>query len=86
MNILRDYVKAGDFFERVVIDFNGDLTRWSVYFMKGLLKFRMGSLFEARDAFEKSLYYNPNFSPARKKLKEVKKVLKDHDSVLIKLR
>ncbi len=86
MNILRDYVKAGDFLERVVIDFNGDLTRWSVYFMKGLLKFRMGSLFEARDAFEKSLYYNPNFSPAREKLKEVKKVLKDHDSVLIKLR
>ena len=84
--IIRDYVKAGDYIELAVINFNGDLTKWSVYFTKGLLKFHMGSLFAARDAFQKAIYYNPNFLPARKELKRVENVLKKHDKVLIKLR
>jgi tetratricopeptide (TPR) repeat protein len=86
MDILRDYAKAGDFFERAIINFNGDLTKWSVYYGKGLLKYRMGSLFEARNAFEKSIYYYPLFEPANEKLKEVKKVLKEHKQIIIKLR
>jgi O-antigen ligase len=86
MDILRDYAKAGDFFERAIINFNGDLTKWSVYYGKGLLKYRMGSLFEARNAFEKSVYYYPLFKPADEKLKEVNKVLKEHKQIMIKLR
>jgi hypothetical protein len=86
MDILRDYAKAGDFFERAIINFNGDLTKWSVYYGKGLLKYRMGSLFEARNAFEKSIYYYPLFEPANEKLKEVNKVLKEHKQIMIKLR
>ncbi|MCD4716162.1 MAG: O-antigen ligase family protein [Desulfobacterales bacterium] len=86
MDILRDYPKAGEFFERAIINFNGDLTKWSVYYGKGLLKYRMGSLFEARSAFEKSIYYYPLFKPANEKLKEVNKVLKDHKQIMIKLR
>jgi hypothetical protein len=46
----------------------------------------MGSLFEARDAFQKALYYHPHFLPARKKLEEVSKVFKDHDKITIKLK
>jgi len=86
MTVLHDYVKAGDFFEKTIINFNGDLTMWSIHFAKGLLKFRTGSLLEARAAFEKALYYNPTFTPARDKLEEVKKVLKEHDKVMIKFR
>jgi hypothetical protein len=86
MDILRDYVRAGDFFERALINFNGDLTKWSVYYGKGLLKYRMGSLFEAKNAFEKSIYYYPLFKPASEKLKEVNKVLKEHKQITIKLR
>ncbi len=86
LHIMQDYVKAGQFFEKAIIDFNGDLTRWHTHFAKGLVKLRMGSLFEAQDAFQKSLYYNPNFSQARKKLEEVKKVLNNHDKIMIRLR
>ncbi|MBW1864027.1 MAG: hypothetical protein JRJ02_16980 [Deltaproteobacteria bacterium] len=46
----------------------------------------MGNLFDARSAFEKSLYYNPTFALAKQKLDEVNKVIKDHDRVLIKFR
>lgn len=86
MNILKDFGKARDFIERAIIDFNGDVTRWSIYFIKGLLKFQMGNLFDAKAAFEKSLYFNPEFSLARQKLNEVNKVIKEHDRVLIKFR
>ena len=86
MNVLKDFGKARDFIEKAIIDFNGDVTRWSIYFIKGLLKFQMGSLFDAKAAFEKALYYNPEFSLARQKLNEVNKVIKEHDRVLIKFR
>lgn len=86
MDILRDYAKAGNFFERAIINFNGDLTKWSIYYGKGLLKYRMGSLFEAKNAFEKSIYYYPLFEPAKEKLKQVNKVLKEHKQITIKLR
>jgi tetratricopeptide (TPR) repeat protein len=86
MNAFNDYGKAGDYIERAIIGFNGDITMWSVYFFKGLIKFQVGSPLEARAAFEKALYYNPTFEPAKKKLAEINKVIKDHDSVTIKFR
>ncbi|MFH1350510.1 MAG: O-antigen ligase family protein, partial [Pseudomonadota bacterium] len=86
LNLLRDFGKATDFIERAIIDYNGDITMWSVYFIKGLLKFQTGALYEAQAAFEKALYYNPTFEEARQKLEEVKKVVKDHDRVVVKFR
>ncbi|MBN1104215.1 MAG: O-antigen ligase family protein [Deltaproteobacteria bacterium] len=86
MNMLGDYRKASDYIEKATLDYNGDIIRWTIYYIKGLLKFQAGSLFEAQAAFEKSLYYNPTFGEARQKLGEVKKVIKDHDRVLIKFR
>jgi O-antigen ligase len=86
MNLLKDYGKANDYIEKATYDYNGDIIRWSLYFIKGLLKFQAGSLFEAQASFEKALYYNPEFGEARQKLEEVKKVIKDHDQVLIKFR
>ena len=86
MKLVKDFGKARDFIERSIIDYNGDITRWSMYYIKGLLKFQMGNLFDARAAYEKSLYYNPTFAPAKHKLAEVNKVIKDHDRVLIKYR
>jgi len=46
----------------------------------------MGSILEAKDAFEKSIYYNPEFKPAHEKLKEVQDLLKKHDRITIKIR
>ncbi|MBW2609791.1 MAG: O-antigen ligase family protein [Deltaproteobacteria bacterium] len=86
VNALKDYRKASDFIERAIVDFNGDITMWLVYFYKGLIKFQVGSPLEARAAFEKALYYNPTFEPARKKLEEVNQLIKTHDSVTIKFR
>lgn len=86
MNALRNFPEAGTYLERAILDFNGDITRWSVFYMKGMLKFQSGALFEARKAFERALYFNPEFEPARQKLKEVNQVIKDHDRVMIRIR
>ena len=82
----RDLAKAREFLERAINDFNGDLTKWSLFYLKGLLAYQTGALFEARAAFETALYYNPVFVEARQQLEEVNQVLKENDKVLIKLR
>jgi O-antigen ligase len=81
-----DLAEARSHLDRAIVDFNGDLTRWSVHFTDGLLKYQMGSILEARNAFEKSIYYNPEFKPAHEKLKEVQDLLKKHDRITIKIR
>jgi O-antigen ligase len=83
---IRNFGKADEFITRTIVEFNGDIVPWAAYFMKGLLKFQTGSPFEAKIAFEKALYYNPNFQEARQKLDEVNRVIKDNDQVLIKFR
>ena len=82
----KEFAKARDFIEKALIDFNGDLTKWSIFYAQGLLNFQTGSLFEAKEAFEKSLYYNPTFEAGRKKLVEVTKVIEDHDQIVIKIK
>ena len=85
-NILKNPLKAKEFIDRSIVDFNGDLTLWSVYFYKGLINYRIGSLLEARFDFEKCLYYWPHFELAKKKLAEVNDIIEKHDRVMIKLR
>ncbi len=86
LNSSRNFPEAGKYLERVILDYNGDITRWSVFYLKGMVKFQSGSLFEAREAFERAIYYNPEFEPAQQQLKEVNQVIKDHDRVMIKFR
>ena len=83
-NPLRDYGKADEFVERAIGDFDGDVTLWSAYFIKGLIKFRTGSLIEARSAFERSLYFNTGFEPARLELTKVNKIIEEHGSITIR--
>ncbi len=82
----RNFPEAGKYLERVILDYNGDITRWSVFYLKGVVKFQSGNLFEAREAFEQAVYYNPEFQPAQQQLKDVNQVIKDHDRVMIKFR
>lgn len=86
LKTVRNYVRASRYLQRAMFYFNGDVTGWGVQYLYGVVKFKMGSLFEARDAFRKALYYNPNFDPARKKLNEVQQVLRKHDRIMIKYR
>lgn len=86
LNASRNLPEASKYLDRVILDYNGDITRWSVFYLKGVVKFQSGSLFEAREAFEQAIYYNPEFHPARQKLEEVNQVIKDHDRVMIKFR
>lgn len=85
-NLKRDFIKAGEYAERSIIDFNGDVTLYSAYYFKGLIKYRMGIILEAKEAFEKALYYNPTLEEAGEMLSKINEVLKKHDSVTIKLR
>ncbi|MFC1885400.1 O-antigen ligase family protein, partial [Thermodesulfobacteriota bacterium] len=86
MDVFKDFSEAEKFFEMADVGFNGDLIKWVVHYTRGTLRYRVGSLFEARDAFKKSLYYYPLFKPAQKKLEEVKKILRENDRLTIKIR
>jgi len=79
MNAIQDNIKAVEFVERAIINFNGDVSRWSPFYMKGILKHRLGNFYEARRAFKVAIYYNPNFSQAHQKLQELEKGLPDKD-------
>jgi O-antigen ligase len=86
MDVFKDYSKAEHFFESADVNFNGDLIKWVVHYTRGILKYRVGSLFEAREAFKKALYYYPLFKPAQKKLKEVEKIIRENDHLTIRIR
>jgi len=86
LEILRDYVKAGPFIEKAVIKFNGDFAKWAVYHARGEVKYRLGSLFEARDAYKSALYYYPEFLPSRTMLAKVEKVFQEEDTITLKLK
>jgi len=86
INNFRNYPKAGELIEESLINFIGDNTLWGVYYTKGLVKFQTGSLFQAREAFQKSLYYNPIYEPSLQKLAELEKIFKKHDKICIQLK
>jgi hypothetical protein len=82
----KDYGIAEDFLEEVIVNFNGDLTLWSMYHIKGLLKAWTVNLYEAKDAFEKALYYYPKFELSHKRLDEINKIIEEKEIVCKKLR
>lgn len=73
---LKKFPEASDYAERAIIDFNGDLTLWSVWYLKGVIEYQKGSLPGAQAAFEKALYYYPLFEPARDRLEEVNAMIR----------
>ena len=73
---LKRFPEASDYAERAIIDFNGDLTLWSVWYLKGVIEYQKGSLPGAQAAFEKALYYYPLFEPARDRLEEVNAMIR----------
>jgi O-antigen ligase len=72
---MKDFNNASDYAERAIVDFNGDLTLWSVWYLKGVVEYHKGSLIGAQAALEKALYYYPLFEPAVVNLKEVNKMI-----------
>jgi tetratricopeptide (TPR) repeat protein len=86
MGPVKDLAKARDLLEQAIHHFNGDATKWSIYYLKGQLAFQTGAIMEAKAALEKSLEYNPLYTEAKEKLDEVNKVIKEHDKVMIKFR
>lgn len=86
MGPVKDLAKARDLLERAIHLFNGDATKWSIYYLKGQLAFQTGAILESKAALEKSLEYNPLYTEAKERLDEVNKVIKEHDRVMIKFR
>lgn len=81
-----DRGKALDLIEQSILAYNGDIVRWAQFFWKGMLKYQTGAIHEAREAFLKSLWFNPLFEPSLKKLAEMDEILEKHDKVLVPLR
>jgi tetratricopeptide (TPR) repeat protein len=55
MGPVKDAAKARELLERAIHLFNGDATKWSIYYLKGHLAFQTGAIMEAKAALEKSL-------------------------------
>ena len=86
MGPAKDLAKARDLLDHAVHHFNGDATKWSLYYLKGQLAYQTGAVMEAKAALEKALQYNPLYTEAKQKLEEVNKVIKEHDKVMIKFK
>ncbi len=84
--IRQDPVRARNYLEKVIVNFNGDLTLWSVYWIKGLLDLQEANVIAARASFYRSMRYFPFFEEAFLKAKEMEDVIKNHDSILVRLR
>ena len=82
----KDLTRARDLLERAVHLFNGDATKWSIYYLKGQVAFQTGAIMESKAALEKSLQYNPLYAESKQKLDEVNKLIKEHDKVTVKFR
>jgi tetratricopeptide (TPR) repeat protein len=72
---VRDYAKSLAHAEQAIAHFNGCMPLWTAYHAIGLVKYKTGVLLEAKLAFEKALYYNPNFPEAARKLDDVNEVM-----------
>lgn len=66
--------------------YNGDIVMWSLHYMRGIYRLQLGSIMEAREAFDTALYYNPEFGEARARLEETERIIREHDRVLVRFR
>ena len=80
------YAEAEEYFDRAIINFNGNTFLWIAYYEKGLLMMRLGNLVKAREAFQQSVYYRPKFPEGHQKLKEVEEFIKHNESIVVKIR
>lgn len=75
MNAFPDPAKAEAMLERAIADYNGDITRWTLFIFKGVLAFRCDRIQEAKKAFERALYFNPESRIAKRKLAALRRVM-----------
>jgi tetratricopeptide (TPR) repeat protein len=73
--VFKDPQKANDYLEKAINHFNGDIVEWAFYDIKGHLKLQLGSLLEAKAAFERALYLYPEDEKAQQGLAVVNKIL-----------
>ena len=64
------------YLSRSLVFFNGDVERWTIHYLNGVLSGRLGNTVAASKEFEKAVYYNPVYEPAIKELQQVKDYLK----------
>jgi O-antigen ligase len=82
----REFLPAAELFQRARCHFNGDVTAWSLDYLEGVLRLKMGSLFEARRALKSSLRFFPRYDLAQQQLQEVERIFETHDRMTIRLR
>ena len=71
------YIKAGDLrrasehIDQAIFYHNGDMTMWSVWYLRGNIKSQLRDIEGSKVSYEKSIYYNPEFGPAKKNLESI---------------
>ena len=85
-NVMGNMAVADELLNKALVDFNGDITIWSIYYMKGLHDMQLGNVLMARESFLKTLYYCPTFKPGIVKFIEVNDIISKNDKIVIRLR
>lgn len=79
-------VESREYVAKAYSNNNGDVTGWSLMFIKGKMAFVSGDVLGARECYKKAIAYNPHDKEPRKALEEVEKIIADNDRVLVKFR
>lgn len=72
------YYESQDLSEKIIIEQNGDLTEWSIWFFKAIQKLKSNDIYRAKECLERSLYYNPEFPEGRKALESINQWIKQN--------
>jgi len=67
-------VEAQKHLNYVLVNYNGDLTLWSVYLLQAAVAYRRGDIPTARATAESALRLNPEFQPAKNLLRKVQEI------------
>ena len=79
-------VKGMRLLEDSIRFYNGDIVPWAQWHSHGVFMLQRGQVMDARESLQKALWYNPEYTRARKKLAEVDKLIEENDRVMIRFR
>ena len=72
---INQFSEGNDYMEKAIIENNGDITPWAIWYMKGVGKLKTNDLFAAKDAFERAMIYNPHFKGAVEAFRKVDDII-----------
>jgi len=75
-----DYLKASQYAQDCIKYFDGSIPLWCAYYNLGIIRLKQGRMPEAKNAFENSLYYLPNYESSKRILERISFIMGSRDT------